>query len=105
MLILLEIGLIIAAWKRGWKGWALLPLAIQFLAIVLARTAIAAAGWSQPTPGVIGSVSDALLIGALAVMTVKSRRTKVSADEAGSLAAADHEYDSAVVWRNTSERR
>lgn len=26
MLLILEIGLTIWAWKRGWKGWALLPL-------------------------------------------------------------------------------
>ena len=25
MLLILEIGLTIWAWKRGWKGWALLP--------------------------------------------------------------------------------
>jgi hypothetical protein len=28
MLLILEIALVIWAWKRGWKGWALLPILI-----------------------------------------------------------------------------
>jgi hypothetical protein len=27
-MLLVEIGMLAAAWKRGWKGWALLPLLI-----------------------------------------------------------------------------
>ncbi len=28
MLLFIEIALTMAAWKRGWKGWALLPIVI-----------------------------------------------------------------------------
>jgi hypothetical protein len=28
MLLILEIVLVIWAWKRGWKGWALLPIVV-----------------------------------------------------------------------------
>lgn len=31
MLLIIEIALTIAAWKKGWKGWALLPGAVAFL--------------------------------------------------------------------------
>lgn len=30
MLLILEIALGIAAWKRGWKGWAVLPVIAPF---------------------------------------------------------------------------
>jgi len=73
-LLVLEIGLIAAAWKRGWKGWALLPLAIQLSGIFLARVVIDAAGWPQPAAGVVGTVGDVLLIGALVIMVAKPRR-------------------------------
>ena len=74
-LLILEIGLIATAWKRGWKGWALVPLAIQLLGILITRVVIEAVGWSQPAAGVVGTVGDALLVGALAIMVIKKRRT------------------------------
>ena len=34
MLAVIEIGLTIGAWKRGWKGWALLPFCIACLSVI-----------------------------------------------------------------------
>lgn len=33
VLVIVGIPLIIVAWKRGWKGWALLPIPVAWLAI------------------------------------------------------------------------
>lgn len=64
MLLILEIGLTIAAWKRGWKGWALLPWVI---ALVAAFTVSLVRGTAT------GVVADVILVGALIIMLARPR--------------------------------
>lgn len=64
MLLVLEIILTIAAWKRGWKGWALLPWVI---ALVAAFTVSLVRGAAT------GFVADVILIGAMIIMVNKPR--------------------------------
>lgn len=45
MLLILEIALTIAAWKRGWKGWAIVPLAVAVsLGYVIGMVIVAQGG-------------------------------------------------------------
>ena len=74
MLLALEIGLAIAAWHRGWKGWALLPLGIAagigFLGVLI----IGASGGAEESALAIGLVGDVIGIGIVVAMVVKSRK-------------------------------
>jgi hypothetical protein len=36
MLLIAEIWLTVAAWKKGWRGWALLPIALAIMAGLIA---------------------------------------------------------------------
>ena len=67
MLLILEIALAIAAWKRGWKGWALLPFGIGLAVVIL--TALAGAS----ADGVVGMgfILDLASIATLIVMIIK----------------------------------
>jgi hypothetical protein len=71
MLLILEIGLTIAAWKRGWKGWAVLPLVIAFFIGFF---------WGLVNGGPLeellgfGIIFDVLCIVALIVMIARPRR-------------------------------
>ena len=65
MLIVLEIGLTIAAWKRGWKGWALLPWVIALVAAFIVSLVRGAA---------TGVVADVVLVGTLIIMVAKPRQ-------------------------------
>ena len=74
MLLILEIILTIAAWKRGWKGWALLPAAAGLWAAFFAGVVIGLAGGSEENLFPVGIIFDLLIVGALIVMTSKRRR-------------------------------
>jgi hypothetical protein len=74
MLLILEIVLMIAAWKRGWKWWVLLPPVIQLSSILLVRLIIKAVGWLQPAVGVVGIIGDVLLVLTLIIMIIKRHR-------------------------------
>ena len=71
MLLILEIGLTIAAWKRGWKGWALLPLAISFC--IGFFWGLSSGGSLEELLG-MGIIFDGLSVIALIVMIVRPRR-------------------------------
>ena len=55
MLLILEIILTVAAWRRGWKGWALVPLGVAVLLGMVIGGAIGADG------GDISEAAGALL--------------------------------------------
>jgi len=74
MVLALEIGLAIAAWRRGWKGWALLPLGIAAGIGFLGGLIIGASGGSEESALVIGIVADVIGIGALIAMIIKPRK-------------------------------
>lgn len=73
LVLMLEIGLTIAAWKRGWKGWALLPLAIGGASAFLTGVVMGAAGVSDAAAFGLGLVFDIVIVGALIGMVAKRR--------------------------------
>ena len=74
MLLVLEICLIIVAWQRGWKGWALLPSAITFGGAYIIGDIMFASGSSGESILSMGLVCDVISIGALIAMIVKPRK-------------------------------
>ena len=68
-MLLIEIGLIAWAWRRGWKGWALLPFG---LALVLAFVGGAAIGDPDTATG-FGAFLDIICMIALVIMGAKGR--------------------------------
>jgi hypothetical protein len=74
MLLALEICLAIAAWQRGWKGWALLPPGIAFGIGFLAGLIMGASGASEGSIFAVGLVADVICIGALIAMVIKPRK-------------------------------
>jgi len=63
MLLILQIGLTIAAWLRGWRAWALIPLGIAF-GSGLIMGALGMSGAGVFTAGtIINIVCIAVLIG------------------------------------------
>ena len=74
MLMILEIVLTIAAWKRGWRGWALIPvIASLSTGFILGLT-----GTSLETILDVGLIIDALCIITLVIMVIKRRMLVVS---------------------------
>ena len=55
-MLIIEIALTIAAWRKGWKAWALLPLGTVIGIAALIGVAVGASGGSieQATPVLIG---------------------------------------------------
>jgi hypothetical protein len=75
MLLILEIGLMIAAWQRGWKRLALLPLAFG----VTAGFILGYFGGSDYDIRGVTLFIDFLCICSLIGMTIKSRKiSKIS---------------------------
>jgi len=70
---ILEFGLTVWAWKRGWKTWALLPLGIGFsLAIFVALVLHDAGAFNIAAPRVLGFiVIDVAVIVSLILMVLK----------------------------------
>ena len=64
MLLAIEIMLSISAWKRGWKGWVLMP----WVALFFGATALGGAAASQEEALAVGIVCDILLIVVLGVV-------------------------------------
>jgi len=46
-MLILEIILMIVAWRRGWRGWALLPMGIVYIMAFLIGVISGAAGFSD----------------------------------------------------------
>jgi hypothetical protein len=76
MLLFLEISLTIAAWKNGWRGRALLPLAGAFLVAFLLGGALGSSGGSDADARVLGFLCD---LGAVIVLGVMAKRAPSSA--------------------------
>jgi len=74
MLLALEIGLTVAAWRRGWKAWALLPLGIGIVTVIMFGAILGGSGVSNGSIMAIGFVLDLVYIGVLATMVAKPRQ-------------------------------
>lgn len=68
MLLILEVILTISAWKRGWHGWALLPLGIGIVIAILAGSMFESVDFLV--------LFDIAIVIILAVMTAKGRKTE-----------------------------
>jgi len=73
-MLLVEIILIIEAWRRGWKGWALLPLGVGAGIGFLIGLIMGASGVSEDSIFGICFVVDLACIGVLIGMIAKPRR-------------------------------
>ena len=72
MLLIAEILLTIAVWRKGWRGWALLPMAIVLgLAFIIGSVA-GAGGASEETLLAVGLILDFAGIAALIMMTARA---------------------------------
>lgn len=74
MLLLLEIGLTIAAWRRGWKAKALLPLVIGAGSAFLIGFIMGMSGISEDGAIVAGLLFDLACIATLITMVIKPRK-------------------------------
>ena len=80
MLWILEIGLTVWAWKRGWRGWALLPLTIGLGASFLSGFYIGFSGGSEENlENMMGLflLMDVAVIVSLVLMVIFKRGRKV----------------------------
>lgn len=68
MLMVLEIGLTVAAWKKGWKALALIPLGIVLCMGFFVGAAVGMSGGNVEAIQGYAWMIDALGIVALAVM-------------------------------------
>lgn len=75
MLLILEIVLAIAAWRRGWKGWALLPLVSAFGFGFLMGLIIGASGASYGGIFAVGAMIDIVCIATLVGMVIKPHKS------------------------------
>ena len=71
MLLVIQISLMIAVWRKGWKAWALVPLGAGFLISVLLSGVVASLG-GNPTS--LWPFSLLLDLVAIAVLSAMSRR-------------------------------
>jgi len=71
MILGIEIFLTAAAWKKGWKWWALLPYAIS---IILLLSVSAVMGLKQDEIYLVGMVGDAVVILSLIIMGAKTTK-------------------------------
>lgn len=78
MILGLEIGLIITAWRRGWKAWSLLPLGVVVGIGFLIGLAIGASGASAGSVVAISIALDITCIGILIGMVVRPRKATQS---------------------------
>ncbi len=76
MLLILEIILTVTAWKKGWRWWALLPVAIAFGSAFLTGFVIGASGNTIENP-LVFIIFDLLLIITQIVLTAVPRRVRI----------------------------
>lgn len=82
MLLALEIILTITAWRKGWRGWALLPLGLGVVLGLVIGSSAGVAG--VRAEAVLGPclIFDVLVIIALAVMAAKAPRKVIVSNAA-----------------------
>jgi len=74
---MLEIILAIAAWKRGWKGWAFLPIAITAALGFMIGIASGGQGGSFENLLPLALVLDGACIVTLIVLIAKPRKASI----------------------------
>ena len=72
-MLLVEIGLTIWAWRRGWKGWSLVPWVAVLLIAFLVGAAVGVSGGEVENVEGLGSFIELVGIVALIVMIARPR--------------------------------
>lgn len=72
MLLIVEILLTVAVWRKGWKGWALLPVGIECVLAFFIGMAVGAAGVKQEGFMGVALLLDVMTIVALVIMRVRA---------------------------------
>lgn len=72
MLFIVEIGLVVAAWRKGWRGLALMPLGITLGLAFLIGGAVGASGGSIEDAIPVLLLVDFACIGVLIGMVVRA---------------------------------
>jgi uncharacterized membrane protein YfcA len=73
MLLIVEIILTVAAWRRGWRARALLPIAVCLLLAFVFGAVIGASGGSMDSVVGVAFLLDLTAIVTLAVMVARPR--------------------------------
>ena len=73
MLMFAQIGLTVWAWRRGWKGWALVPLGLGLLAAAVIGFSTGASGGSVDDIAGVLLFLDLACIGALIGLVARPR--------------------------------
>jgi hypothetical protein len=74
MLLLVEIGLTVAAWRRGWRWWALLPVGGGMVLAVLLSMTVGASGGSVAQAKPVFLLLDIISIGTLIGLVARAPR-------------------------------
>lgn len=80
VLLFIEIGLAVKAWRNGWKAWALLPLASQVALGLFAGVVVAASGASGDQSvglAAVGLLIDLLGVGVTGWMASRTRENAI----------------------------
>ena len=72
MFLIIEIILTVTAWRKGWRGWALLPMGIVLGIAFVIGVAIEASGGSVENVFGVALMLDISGIVALIIMTAKA---------------------------------
>jgi hypothetical protein len=88
-MLLIEIVLAVTAWRRGWKGRALLPFAFVLPVIFIAGVLAGPAGVHGGSFIVASLMGDVAIIGALTYMVRRPRAISAGAQTAAPLCAPD----------------
>jgi hypothetical protein len=95
MLLLLEIGLTVAAWHKGWRGRALLPLGVLVGVALLIGAAVGASGGSVHQARPVLFLLDLACIGVLIGMAVRTPEHAELRDTTKDEAVAEETVDGA----------
>ena len=79
MLFIIEIMLTVSAWRKGWKGWVVLP----WLALLLIASVLGANAASEEEAFGLGLVCDIVLIVVLGIMAATAHGTQTESNSSG----------------------
>jgi len=101
LLLIVEVLLTVAAWRRGWKGWALLPWAVCFFTAFIGGAFIGAAGGPVDEAAIMGLgtlLEIVLIIIPLAVMSLWApERKQIQMPESAQTAGEETQELSEVI--------
>jgi hypothetical protein len=79
LMLIIQISLTVSAWRKGWKGWALLPMAIELTLAFIVGAAVGASGGSVEDLWGPFFLVDLLTVAALITMACRAPRKEAQA--------------------------